>query len=191
MWFAETTGGGGPGQGPSSGPPIRIGHALSEGGINPDMVAFSFGSEAGQRQTVEQRLSTSDKTTAKVKPRDGTTAAWLEELYELIAKHRCSKVINTFGPPSVDDLHRTFPTLDMAALQQAFASLHREWWIQATIVYGIVRRSIDLSGPYESTDIEYLREHFHRGDDRHGPELLRWVRRGNAPRTFFQKPGWP
>ena len=99
-----------------------------------------------------------------------------QELYELIAKHRCSKVINTFGPPSVDDLHRTFPTLDMAALQQAFVSLHREWWIQATIVYGIVRRSIDLSGPYESTDIEYLREHFHRGDDRHGPELLRWVR---------------
>ena len=36
MWFADTTSGGGPGQGPSSGPPIRIGHALSEGGINPD-----------------------------------------------------------------------------------------------------------------------------------------------------------
>ena len=30
MWFADTTSGGGPGQGPSSGPPIRIGHALSD-----------------------------------------------------------------------------------------------------------------------------------------------------------------
>ena len=110
-------------------------------------VSVSFGSEAGQRQTVEQRLSTSDKTTAKVKPRDGTTAAWLEELYELIAKHRCSKVINTFAPPSVDDLHRTFPTLDMAALQQTFVSLHREWWIQSTIVYGIVPHAIDKPAP--------------------------------------------
>ena len=135
-------------------PPPRPG-----GRLDRDMVALLlYGREP-------PRFSISDMrgTTTKLKPRQQVTRLWLDELKDIADISGCSRVLSLGAPPTFDDVRKAIPTSEVR-VTTAFYQLMVEEWVGAnTRLYHLIRKSVDLSGPMQESDLEYISKHFIRG----------------------------
>ena len=141
-----------------------------------DMVALPGSRPSFLLPTVQQAPNDIRTTKLKIKPRNGTTAAWLEEIYDLLSQYRCSKILSEATPPSREAFTEwAVLHIDHSTIDQAYSQAIQQWWDENTLVYHIVRGSIDLSGSFESADLQFLREQFAVGDYRNGHGLFTWA----------------
>ena len=91
-------------------------------------------------------------TRTKLIPRRGVNDAWKDDMHDLLASKKLTRISGETGPPSKEQLTAMLPALLTAPFIDA---IHRavveEWWTEATLLYQIVRASIDLSGIFEKT----------------------------------------
>jgi hypothetical protein len=118
-------------------------------------------------------------TTIKLKPRASVTRLWLDELNDLASVHGCSRVLALPALPSLHDVTEAIPRSDMRVATTFYELMELEWVSENTRLYHIVRKSIDLSGPMQESDLEYITQHFVRGEHRDGKGLLEWLKSHN------------
>ena len=115
------------------------------------------------------------QTSVKLVPRKGITDAWHDEMSDILATNELTAITLEKLPPSLQDAALQLPNASINIVQAVQYALEREWWMEATLLYNIVRASIDLSGIYEKKDLSMIRATYFKGDKRNGPELLNWV----------------
>jgi len=144
--------------------------------VNSHMVAPTSSGRGHQLQVDIDKLPT---TKVKIKPRFGSTIEWNTELLELASRLRLTQVIEDQGPPTQKDVATQFAKggvlLSNSELYRVFGQIAEEWWYKNTVLYYVVRNSIDLSGAFSESDTRHIRERFWIGDQRDGNGLLRWV----------------
>ena len=144
--------------------------------VNSHMVAPTGYGRGTQLQIDFDKLPA---TKVKLKPRLGTTLEWNTELLELSANLHLTQVINDPGPPTQKDVAIQFANdgllLSQHELYRVFGQIAEEWWHKNTVLYHVVKNSLDISGPFFETDTRYIRERFWIGDQRDGNGLLRWA----------------
>ena len=129
---------------------------------------------------VDSRTSTTSNNTPstgiKLVPRKGVTDAWFDEMNDLLAARKLTKITHEKQPPTIDEVAAYLPGVPHHLVQAAHAALTKEWWDESTALYHIIRASVDLSGIYEKKDLSMIKATFIiDGDNRDGPAFLRWV----------------
>jgi hypothetical protein len=124
-----------------------------------------------------QKFSISDMrgTTNKLKPRQQVTRLWLDELKDIADISGCSRVLSLGSPPTFDDVIKALPTSEVRMATTFHQLMEMEWVSANTRLYHLIRKSIDLGGPMQESDLEYISKHFVRGELRDGVGLLRWL----------------
>ena len=128
-----------------------------------------------------QKFSISDMrgTTNKLKPRQQVTRLWLDELKDIADISGCSRVLSLGSPPTFDDVFKALPTSEVRMATTFHQLMEMEWVSANTRLYHLIRKSIDLGGPMQESDLEYISKHFVRGELRDGVGLLRWLQQLN------------
>ena len=84
---------------------------------------------------------------------------------------------NTNSCPTLDQISFTLHGWPDHIINELNDMIVRDWWDESSKLYQIVRNSIDLSGVFETKDLneddQKLLRYFN--DKRHGPGLLNWV----------------
>ena len=139
--------------------------------ITSDMVAGLVSDLGLKRQT------TSDirHTKTRLRPRDGVSNVWMDELLDVLSEQGCSHLLNEDGPPSLHELSMQAPYIDNLVLQECHAMAVEEWKTENTRLYHILRGSIDISGPMQDSDLKHFHEHFVHGEARDGRGLYLWA----------------
>jgi hypothetical protein len=146
------------------------------GGTDADMVALFLYGQGPPRPGSFHDLR---GTTIKLKPRATVTRLWLDELNDLASVHGCSRVLALAALPTLHEISAAIPGSDMRVATSFYELMEREWVSESTRLYHIVRKSIDLSGPMQESDLEYITQHFVRGEHRDGKGLLEWLKSHN------------
>ena len=118
-------------------------------------------------------------TTTKLKTRQRVTRLWLDELKDLADINGCSRVMSLGSLPTLDDIYKAIPTHDARLATTFHQLMAAEWGSANTRLYHLIRKSIDLSGPMEEADLDYISKHFVRGQLRDGMGLLKWLQELN------------
>ena len=128
-----------------------------------------------------QRFSINDMrgTTLRLKPRQHVTRLWLDELRDIADINGCSRVMSLGSPPTLDDIYKAIPASDMRLAATFHQLMEAEWVSANTRLYHLIRKSIDLSGPMEEADLDYISKNFVRGGLRDEMGMLRWLQQLN------------
>ena len=128
-----------------------------------------------QRNTTLQYGGDYPRTNLKLAPRKGVTEQWFEQMQDLLSSQKLTKITSEMRPPTLAEITAMLPGVQdhlVAAVHEAVLTI---WWAEATRLYYIVRGSIDISGIYEAKDLATIKTKFCLGDNRHGPQLLKWA----------------
>ena len=123
-------------------------------------------------------------TSTLLVPRKGVSLSWRAEFADLLANHELTAVASEKNPPDIDAVKLQAAGFPLAIITRVHLAILREWRDEASRLYFLVRASIDLSGPYEQKDLEWIQTTCCKGDLRHGPNLLTWA-------LSFDNPGSP
>jgi hypothetical protein len=106
-----------------------------------------------------QRFSINDMrgTTLRLKPRQHVTRLWLDELRDIADINGCSRVMSLGSPPTLDDVYKAISASDVRLAATFHQLMEAEWVSANTRLYHRIRKSIDLSGPMEEADLDYIR----------------------------------
>jgi hypothetical protein len=85
--------------------------------------------------------------------------------------HGCSRVLALTTLPTLQDITEAIPMSDMRVATTFYELMELKWVSENTRLYHIVRKFIDLSGPMQEADLEYITQHFVRGEHRDGKGL--------------------
>ena len=90
----------------------------------------------------------------------------------------CGHILRERAPPVFDAITQAGDGLglDHRLLVESHNLLLREWRSENTMLYYILRASIDLTGAMQDNDIQLIRTHFHHDNHRDGRGLYEWVR---------------
>ena len=119
--------------------------------ITANMVAFPITTSGKPSAAGEVR-----GTSTLLVPRQGVTLAWRAEFADLLANHELTAVASEKNPPDIEAVKLQAAGFPLATITRVHLAILREWRDEASRLYFIVRASIDLSGPYEQKDLEWI-----------------------------------
>ena len=140
--------------------------------MSADMVAL----DESRRLVQQNDMANGDSrfTTTKMVPRVGPTAAWTDEMADIMATEKLTQFAQQ-PPPTLQRIEAALPGIERRQANELLNAALVVWWHHNTRLYYVWRKSIDLAGPYNELDLEYIREHFMLGDARDGIGLRQWV----------------
>ena len=139
--------------------------------ITSDMVAGLVENLGLNRQTTSELRFTK----SKLKPREGVTKVWADELQDVLLGQGCSNLLLEDAPPSLLSCRKKAPTADNQVLEALLQGMIAEWLSENTRFYHVVRGSLDIGGPMQDADLSLFHEQFCQGDERDGRGLYLWA----------------
>jgi len=139
--------------------------------ITSDMVAGLVENLGLNRQTTSELRFTK----SKLKPREGVTKVWADELQDVLLGQGCSNLLQEDAPPSLLSCRKKAPTADNQVLEALLQGMIAEWLSENTRFYHVVRGSLDIGGPMQDADLSLFHEQFCQGDERDGRGLYLWA----------------
>ena len=101
---------------------------------------------------------------------------------DILAAMSLKNVVHEQQPPTIDSFISRLANHDMMTIHAVHQQATLQWWSESTVVYHVVRNSIDLSGIYEEMDLTMIRNLFYKGDYQNGVTPLH-------PESYFLKYG--
>jgi hypothetical protein len=79
------------------------------------------------------------------------------------------------GPPTIENIRQQHSDLDDNQVQIALVAAMADYQSLNTVVWDLIRSSVDLSGAYEVVDLQRCKERFMIGDLRDGVGFMTWA----------------
>ena len=115
------------------------------------------------------------KTINPRRAKDGEREQWREDIYESLRRAHIPAVELTTAPPTHAQMKMRYPSFDESELELAFETELARFQDVNMRMWDAVRNSIELDGPFESSDKAYIRQHFMNGDIRDSHGLFMWA----------------
>ena len=100
---------------------------------------------------------------------------WREDVAESVRKSGIPSSTLTKPPPTAKSVMDENPKLDVEEVDAALDDALAEYQLRNTALYDVARPSVDLSGPFEMDDREFIRKTYMNGDLRDGYGFYTWV----------------